>query len=953
MIGNSYGRGDSIMRPTAFASRLLVVLLLLCVLIPGCFSSQAEEEQTHLTIVYLPTTKDEAVTQTARCMALSIINRWQDTDVIQLLKADGRSKLETRLDKISDVIKEEKKTNIRLQEDALQSLTDEQFTQEIWFILSTDAAKEIVANEAEDNFYAQLTQLLKNNAAKIHFVFIGDEALSFQNDIQALHELASAFGEDRLSWIQVQSDFLATETTNGLVHTGSWAIASLYGDPIEVAVTPNENQWHFVMPCNGEALVLAQPGQGFEVNDNGISREGTPFSLSYGKGNNANHYYEGLFLTGLVQGNEYCITLNQSEQADAQIKVYCYPDLSRLQPMLDVGAEDVWTREEQNIQVLLENDLGLGDAFRAELYYSYIQSGQELDAPQSSEAYEANLKENKGGWSFYVTPDQGTTAAIVQAKITLTAQDGNLLYTWTSPEQQLSVVDSDLSSIEDLAVLHFFYSSSAEEPSKVEIAWTDYFNYNPKDSVTFLINGTKDMITTDTYTIEHTEEGFILRSNGKSQIEPFEITLTAGSGTKNAKVILSIKPHDRSSFSDNFQCYWMDDSSTQEKTDFATNTDLAGKAGHTYTLRMILAADTVNLWEKAPEELKIPFKELYLSFSEEDVEDIAFSEQEDGSFAVSVKIPVESNVDNDACLPVSFYLHGLTEQPIPYSFSITISNEAPSIRKDNVSSSDFQFELSSNLSDNKVPLADLWDADSLTALFCDEETPSEELSLCLEAPDSSISIWQNNEKLTPAPEDKCYQFQAQYGDVEVLFEDKGTFDITLWASDGVNDSEPLTAHCTVTSAFDRIFIFVLVGLGTALLLLVSGLIIHHSRKPSFGAVALRCVACANIVTDSEKSIRQLLEKCHPAKLHCYGKKAISLADVLILCHQPPISKTYAELVEDIQLLPAKESCINLRYGKHARKQLNKRGDRMVENTMLNLPLGYFTITLLLTDEKGG
>lgn len=900
-----------------FIGWLCAVLLLLTPVLSACGEQASAPGQSEtLTVLYLHATKDDTLIKTAKYVIYALDARRQGRSIVIDRVDDEKNKLvfETAdSNSLSKLINKDKVKNGSEQiqnKMLLQRLAAA--PSDLWLIVPQEACANLVLNSEMMNQFRGI--LDSQPQSRIHLVMIGD-SLQEPAEATALVELKKQY-TDRVEWIRIASDFLAASrdlSADGTVHTGDYFLASFYGNPVDLTLAQGEAGLSFNLPEDGQVFIL-QRHTGTAGDPVVTDSQGAPRAiaqkldlqyLSTAKNDGIN--YTGVLLTQLPAGN-----YNLGSSA-GDVKVYWYPNMDALQPVLSLGGE-YWNPGEHEVTLSLGNAL-----YRPEDFWVYFEvTKNEGASVKPSIAYnpERNL------WTYTDNITEDIEWVTVVPEVTLRMKDGNQVWSWRGEAQTRNLVSAGVSVRPEAPQETVLYFLDAQKGT-IRKNWSEYFWYNVNEQHTHDI--LKDEAAeTRGLLAEQDDTGFTL------SLEPGE----GGEGT------LTLKFDDKEQ---SLKVKWINARDVFGTVEFTSNADLdAVKAGQDVTLKAVIPAETLEAWKAAsellkpeafpgPEELLLRGTVLKDGEPTDLTAQTAFTETgETRSAEIRITLP-EDYADGEISL-AGFLMHGVpAENPedpeAPAAEPAKLYQTEKKVRVRNSAPYAVAAATPTDLSLDGMPgsfqpksLTEALGTGDLFSLFSDDETGITEIAVSVTNPaglqlnDEAVDIKTDPWTATLKP-GETLALQAS---------EPGEHEITLTASDGVNSSEPLTIKVKVYSKILRIAMIAAAAIALLVFLLILFLVIRQIRKPQFADMKVRCLVTSD---DSAERSRELMARSQPASLSHFGKKAVTLTDLLILTRQPAAGPEVTEVTDDILLLPTKHHELNVLFGKKAMERIGRHEKR--------------------------
>ena len=834
-------------------------------------------------IYYIPATKDSNEITTAKYIAQSIIARRPDVTA-NIGKYNGKA-----FSKISEIFSNGNSDGTGTINKRLIPAQPEIQANDYWFIIPEEAANQFINNS---ELMDQCRSLLTNESSRAHVVLIVNHAIS----IPAESALGTLGAEGKTDWIQIHSDFSATELSSNSyedrdIHTGNYFMAALSGKPADLPYTVSEDgsTRTFTMPEAGKAFIVVHwkqeaPGIAECMDSAGNPCEKKDMEITLPK----EAAYTGTLLTKLAGGNEYTVAC-QNGEVDS-FNIYWYPNLTEIKP--EVLQEGNWTRGENEIKLTVANDLGRPEDFNV-LFDYQVNDGA------AAQVYAEYNPEQKL-WSKTITADTNTQTVSVIPSARLNMKDGNKIWEWNGEEVVFDVLSEGVrKSSQAPPSLTLWYDPVKKNYGETSLAWSDVFTYNPEDQPEFDCRSNNEACIL----CSKTENSFTITvKEGEDSVDPWTVTLSATLLNEKAIHTIVIERVDVAEI-------WKE---------FKINLDKEGKevpVGKNGEIRIsaYIPPEAIAKLQEAIAQKVIPFTPKYLFvnyISPYSSATIPFeSDEDDEGMKAEAEIFTPDNappgtytVHADISAHIDTEPDVLTERDIDY----IIINTPPELTLPEALDDEVRMDglpWAYNPIDNL--LVKVFGTDKLFDLFKDPETD-------LVSAYVRVENAQHQELFSETvhnPEDIT----------EIVIKEPGEYQIVLVANDGANDSQHVQ-KVKVYSFVMRIVSYVVAGLLAVLLILAIVLIIIQVRKPSFEGISIRAFISSD---ENQDTADEILSKCKPVPLDKFKKKKITLATVLVLCRQPELSGENMAVAEDISLLTTKDSEICILFGKEAQKLVGR------------------------------
>lgn len=756
---------------------------------------------------------------------------------------------------------------------------------ELWLLIPEDDAAMVFGQEALTVWLREV--LNKENASvTVHAVLIGDT--TFLPGEETLFGALMAEFPGRMTCVQAASNFTDNETrdASGKIHTGDYLIASRFGTPMDLKVNQDENGRGVInLPENTKVLLIAKA-----ADESGV------ISLKDGQGNP--YQLQKILEVRSEKRNGTNFTCWESEEiiqkgacylegADiSSVKAYWYPDLTKLR--IQANLPTPFKHGNNTVTFTLTEDYDRPEDFA--VWYRYGFDSEE-PVTASTVTYQEGA-----GWPVNISASTEKTRIQITPCVRLRMADGNLIYEDDGEKQEREIENIPVVMRDDAPKEVLLYlDTEKNQHGSIKFSWEDFLEYNKEDedhSFEVHLDGGREEIElkTDANGFELTAAAetaadqpvlLHLSCDGEEkctlEIHSEEIVtlinrLVQISSPQNGNTLkpneqMTVEVRAEESLEEKLEAAKRQGiSTTPQTTDLRVNVSGAGEnrtlsvtgsenQTTVFTLGNELEAEKKYPWKLTTGDGGRVWNEGEISLHLQNHRPAAVQ-----TFEESVRIPLEGLIG--------------------------------------------RYE--------KVDLLDkALGTNSLMDLFQDDETEVSSVKLTIEG----IEGLEQENGPAPTADEGRWTFTLKNGaPLQIMTGNPGDYQLTLTASDGVNESEPVVLRVQVYSTFIQILIYVGIGLAALLVLLIVILIIRQIRKPTFDNIRIRCLAVSD--EDQEHS-RELLNNANPIPMVNFGKKAVSLQAALILTGQPPLSAEESAAVRDIQLLPTRHDELNLQFGKAA------------------------------------
>ena len=873
------------------------------------------EEPDGIALIYVPATRDAAELAAARYAGQAVMSAWSGRTKKAAARIDSRNNIyeadsaDLYTQRVFD------SGNVK----GSQPIANDKLVRllcagsyDIWFIVPQEAADEFNENK---ELILQLEEILSASAAsRIHIVFIGDDVREPADGsaISVFAEGKTENGAARVSWTRIRSDIFGekTRTAGDTVHTGSFFIASLYGEPADIPVSRADGTCSFELVSGSSALVLFRAPDGDYrpeiIQETGGQSISPSAELQTGTFQKKEDIWTGLFMEGILKGS-YIINISD-EYADS-LKVFCYPDLNGISPELELG-EAVWKRGDHQVVMTLNDDLG-----RPEDFNVWIEIAENGDTGRPEEL---TYRESVNAWVLDYSTSANTESVSFTPNIDLNTGDGDLIKTWTGETQSREVRTQEVKVRENAPSGEVIYTDTgAGAGGSVSYSWDQFFVYNPEDG--HRLSVTPDSI--DEIEISRDDNGFSFTAVADSdRISEKEFDLTISCGETAHPFHLSLR----------------DVSELFEAVEIGT--DAGGEpvsAGGSVNVTAEIAADSVQDWRKAAEQIgdmMIKPEQVQLTAGlniQGEKSATALLTEKDGAWQAGITLNVPETAGSGSEV-INAFLSAAGDDGQDRqlkdagSISVRVENEAPKLKAEGISG---ETRIVLEGMPGKYEEQDLLQAALGTDkpdLFSDRETGVR-----------TVTVEIDNIGGLELPENGAYSEEEGKWTLEVTNARQpvkikanapGEHTLKIWASDGVNESEPLEIRVVVRSRILGYISYAALGLAVLLLIIVLILVIRQIRKPTFDNIMIRCLVTSD---DDQDRARELMNKCDPVSMSHLGKKGVSLETILLLTRQPCLEEEYTAAARDITVLPTKHDELNIVFGKKAMAAVGRHDRREI------------------------
>ena len=884
----------------------------------------SEEMQGMDTVIYyVPATRDTKVMSTAKVIARAISSFRQAQGTVMGGKYNSGNALTQKLN--DDALSKLFGAGNNDGTSGLKCKPDEYAAKpyEYWFIVPTDVFDAVTGNADLMN---DCREILAHEQSRAHFVFIGSVRVVPQDSA-----LAQLEAEGKADWIFTMQDF-RTETVASAadaslnLHTGTYLLASLAGQPVDLALTRSEDgtAWTYSLPEASRVLVLASWNEKgkeagtVEVRDAGGNLCNTAVSFSAAERNFA--VVSGTMVTRM-EGGDY--TISVASGTATAVRAYWYPNLGDLAPALvaeDPENETIWGRGVNTIILSLGKTIGRPDQFTVQFIY------RDNEDVQTATTLHADYDETRNAWTKQVNVGTETKHVYIEPVASMAMDDGNRIWEWSGGQLVRDVKAKGVTALSNAPGELTVYTDRAEGlAASVDYSWSEFFNYASDDNPSFSIEiAEEDAVENPGITFEVLEsgEGFrVTAVNGEELADSQALTLVGSvkaeeegqeAQTASRKVVVTRR----------------DVSTLYSGIVFASEPkDEVVKAGGTVAISASVPEETLRAWQEAcsqlpsfpaPDTLRLVCALEGTGYGEE----FAF-DAETMQIGTMLEIPVKT-AEGQVKVNAAVRTEGSEADLVSEALAVSVRNNVPT-------------PVSAFRSPVKVTLKGFpWayeELDLLEAcfgtnipftLFTDDEDNLTELTLEIENTDG-LELPEGGEagedgtswSIRITDPDNVIPIRVVHSNILEILKHHT---IRMTVSDGVNTTEPYEVSFQVFSEIMTIASYVIAGLVLLLVLLLIILIIRQALKPSFESISVRCFASSD---EDQDSVAEIMNKSNPIPMFNYKKKPVTLTTLLILSRQPALGKEYAGVTKDITILPAKHNGLTILFGKDAQKAIGR------------------------------
>lgn len=842
-------------------------------------------------------------------------------------------------------------------------------TSDVWMIIPNGTMQVCDIAAKSQALMDQFAYLLNGNPlTRIHLVMIGGLTSEPKADT-AIAGLVSDY-PDRVEWIRIGPNFMVKNCSEDeKIHTGNYFLAALFGMPedsillakpvdliSELSAVPSEQpadqtlqqtegtRWTISLPENGNLVLLqrnidAAAGDPTLKDSDGGDRQLEKYSLDPPSKNDK--VYFSVALAASIPGGDYYLS-----GCVEDTRVYWYPDLGKLNPVFDMGEGEQWIWGEQTVTLTLGDTLARPEDFE-------IVFEQRNDDNSPSRKMVSYSSDNKWKMTLDIRQDMGVRNVQVTPAAKLCMRDGNLIWEWKGDAQTRELVSTPVSVRENYhqepELLYYTEETGGEFRGK----WADFFEFNPGEkyeNIKLIRGATVPVEAVDLY---NTDDEFTVKVRpGTGDSGNGSITLEYGDAARELDLV------------------WKNTKDITEDTEISIDPRSAA-VGTEFILSALISPENYTEWQEARDKLGgdavFPGPEtLQLTgMLGKGKEDSSAENPPDG--ALFTQKEAEGPYTAEICIPVPRDLDGSDDYIIRYSvsngedasssailqgeLSVAVQNNPPK-RNENYPDDNIKTQISlegmPGSYEAKELLKEVFGTENLFELFEDAETDVIKIEVVVNPPDGLVQV--NGENTEPLEADKWEisnpeaNTNPETGKTVMVtgttkpampWQEENRYTISLRAFDGAQWSDPVTTGVSVYSGYVRLAMYAAAGIALLLLILIIILAVRQIRKPRFTDISLRCYMSTD---DNADRGREIMTKCQPSSMAYFGKKAVSLTDLLTLTRQPALSPETTEVTDDITLLPTKHGEVYVLFGKKAMERIGRheKKDLITQNNVCRM-----------------
>ena len=832
---------------------------------------------------------------------------------------------------------------------------------DLCLLIPSDSVKTVFQ---QGDFFSWLLNILQAGKSKVHFFLIGGKTEIPEGTKELFREYSDYYDVTRLA-----SDFLqeTVKETEEDLHTGEYYIASLYGTPMDLLLTEEEEgKLSFHLHEEGQVFFLTREERDLivESEQGAIVPNDETKAIRVRGPEKKDPGFIGNMTVSIPAGN-YTIRQDGAALENGGLKAYWYPDLENL--TVAAVMPETFLHGDNIVRFTLSNDYGRPSDIRVEYRTSF-------DGEEPGLAIPAEYTD-EGVWTavIHAEADQNQIRLLPAAR--LNAGDGNLLFTVSGEATEMDIRNQAVELRDEIPeVLTLYLDPEKEQRGTLSYHWADFFVYNAADEPHQFMakvdqSGAEESTGEEkSVEIRLEEEGFSVTASRENGDTPAVLTVSCD-GTIEKKISVFCRDIG-STVSEMVQV-----ESEQQGQNL--------KPGQEMILKVTLDEKLPEIMEQAAMQgVKLPDagslavwtsmdgqkKQRSLANTAETELSFVMENEAGGEKTVSYQIvsekasepeeTEEKKTDGEisaAELPAATGENGAADQTDPLSEETSSGQNAETEiiaepeREWKAGSISFVLkngapEAAEGIKEEVIlPLHGLFGkyepvelfqnvfgTDDPRTLFHDEETDIESVSLEMEG-------------LEGIETDETSRGLTETGKIEltsptsIRFTEPYPHTLTLTAFDGVNHSQPLVVKVKVYSLFIHYLIGAGIAVAVLLVILTIILIVRQARKPSFQNIRIRCLT---IMDEDQERCRELLGKGNTITLENYGKKPVPMSATLILAGQPPLTEESMKIVRDISLLPTRYDEVLMVFGKDAMKQLGRteKKERIAQGNIFRIRL---------------
>ena len=616
------------------------------------------------------------------------------------------------------------------------------------------------------------------------------------------------------------------------------------------------------------------------------------------------HSYAGIYSAKELKAGSYYVSVTENSP-ELSIKGYFFPT-SEIRA--DLVIPEHFYRGQNTVKMTIAEPFNKLQGYDCQLK-------EEMGENQSSEMLTFNRGEKDGEWKIELTIPENVQTLTLTPSIKLWMEDGNLAWSWQGESRTVEIQNQGISVKEDrLANLDLYYKVG-NVPS-YHADWSDFFSYNILDKPELKVlfsDETPDEIK-NVWQIESnpekTEEGFTLTFKGNNtadtesdnQLRDFTIKICCGDEETSLSIHLI-------------------NAENQLKNAILFTPEIIQDVavGDNIKIESSISINETE-WENARKELpdlpSLSDLQFTVTLSESDKEEKETDISDQSSFIRNTEsneekqtATVELEIPKDWEGGVRYLKYRVQDEQENIiwkesdQIQVTIINQAPHWIGTLDSTKNITIDGTPGQYKEINIVSEVFGTENLISLFEDPETETK----------SPESVTLKISKTGSDSESGSYTYSSKDAP-QIPVNEPGEYKLTVTASDGVNESEPVEITVHVNSSFTRMILFAGGGLLLILIALTVILIIRQKRKPAFDDIRIKTV----ITNDSDAEHREeMLNKSKSIAMRRYQKQSVSLNTILILSHQPEISPKVTEVLKDISVEPYRYGEIRIVFGKKA------------------------------------
>ena len=584
------------------------------------------------------------------------------------------------------------------------------------------------------------------------------------------------------------------------------------------------------------------------------------------------------------------------------IKVYWYPSFETIQPMVETN--DFWQLGDNPVRLSLQNMLGQAGQYTVQINI------ENKEAPVS-----LIYQEEENRWTKEYEVRAGETIAFIP-RVSLYMKDGNQAWSWIGDPVTREIITGQV-RVKTEAVKEATLYYWDQQITAFRGSWNQYFQYNPLDIHEKGISLSEEAVQAG-WVSESTEEGFSIRLNSETvqaegMKQPTSFTATLSFGEKQHPITIVVKDA-KQLFGDAISIRMPAERTFRvgQQIDIEASVSEIGEEWDAVKAQLEGETELPDITQltlvvsiQSDEEKKADISKG------EDITEIGDNQVRTATISLPLKKEWHS-AKASITAEVRDAAGGVWKTA--EIKDLQIENKKPIEKQDNQYAREIMLEGLPGQYQPVSLLGSVMGDQRLIDLFEDPEGALQSVSLTI-TPAENITL---NE--APVMEQPIKIDGKSQPDIQVI--SPGNYLITMIATDGVNESEPVTITVSIKSSFMRLITIIGIALAAAILITVIVLIIIQKRKPSFGDVQIRC-----LLSEKPASGSEMLQKGRVIPMKSFQKKGVPFSTLMVLGRQPEASSTVTDILDDIMVYPYHYDNIKIVFGKKAMEKIGRQDNQ--------------------------